>query len=377
MMGSVPRILHVINDFRVGGAEALVRDLCARLGGEGWDVSVVALQPNPTFIEDAVRGTGGVAFTAHPAEWGFYSVRHVAALAAAMRDADLVHVHLFPAQLWAALAWRSLPHRARPKIVTTEHNTTNRRRTWWFRSADRWLYRHYRDTVVAVSPPTAAALTGWVGPGCVGDVRVIPTAIDFDRFAGAEPTPRADLPGVPTGSPLLLSVGRLEPQKDHATLLRALPLLSDIHAVLVGDGPLRGELEALAQSLRVRDRAHFLGRRPDIPRLLKAADVFVQPSRFEGWSIAILEAMASASAPIVASRAPGLAEAVTGRGWLFDVGDTEALAEAVRDALVDRDEAARRIAAGREFAEQFRIEQCVEKHRALYRELLGENAPAT
>lgn len=370
------RVLHVVNDLRIGGAEVLVRNVAARLNAEGdVEAALTALQPNPTFLEESVRADG-LSFEAHPSEWGFYSVRHVKRLAARMRGFDVVHVHLFPAQWWAALAWRSLPRRDRPVLVTTEHNTENRRRKPWFRPVDRWMYAHYHR-LVGVSPLTGKRLEEWLGLPA-GAVAVIPNGIDVDRFAQASAAPRSDLPGLPTAARLLLCVGRLEPQKDQATLLRALPLLpDDHHAALVGDGPLRGDLEALAASIGVAERVHFLGRRPDIPALLKTADVYVQPSRFEGWSLALLEAMASGAAPIVAADAPGLSEAVSGdRGWLFPVGDPEALAAAVRAATAEDAEATRRIAAGRQYADGFRLERCAEAHLSLYRELPGRTDSA-
>lgn len=360
------RIAHVINNLQVGGAEVLLKDLAPGLrDGGNVEVEIIVLCRTGSYLEQALAQQK-IRVIALSESGSVYSPRHVLPLMRCLRDNfDLVHVQLFPAQLWVAIAARLV--RLRTPLVTSEQNTHNRRRRFPFRPLDRWMYARY-GTIVAVSAATAEALVRWL-PSCRSKVRVIHNAVDGERFAGAEALHKSEILGADNAdAPLILCVGRLEPQKDHDTLLRAMPQIPGAHLALVGDGVLRSELEALAESLGIRERVHFLGRRSDVPALIKAADVYVQSSRWEGWCIAVLEAMAG-GAPIVASRAPGLAEAVEGVGRLFPPGDWEALAAHVNDLLAHPEERARLGGLGRAFAGNFGMDRCVEEHLRLYEEI--------
>lgn len=364
------RVLHIINDLRVGGAEVLLKDIVPGLRKAGIEAEIAMLGATPadSFLEAALRDAGVPLHL--PPSASLYHPRHIAGLAAQMQGFDVVHVHLFPAQYFAAMAAQKLPRAARPVLITTEHNTTNRRRKPVWHGADTWVYTRYAR-LVCVSEAVAETLADWV-PRLRSRIRVISTALDVDRYKNALPADKRSVLGVPPSSPVLLCVGRLEAQKDQATLLRALPRLPGFHVALVGDGVLRPDLEQLARTLGVSDRVHFLGRRADVPSLLKMADVYVQPSLSEGWSIAILEVMASAHAPIVASRAPGLLEAVENHGFLFPIGDDAALAHAVQTALASPELCAEYRARCRDTAARHDLDGCVQDHIRLYRESLAE-----
>jgi glycosyltransferase involved in cell wall biosynthesis len=361
------RVLHIINDLRVGGAEVLLRDLAPRLRDAGIEAEVVALAPSDSFVAAEVR-TAGVPLHAHPDGIGFYSGRHATLLADRMRGFDVAHVHLFPAQWWAAVAAARLPRTERPVLVTTEHNTHNRRRKAPLRALDAWMYGRYA-AVVAISPATAEALNAWV-PSTRAKTRVIPNGIDLARFTAGEDEGDARPDGLPDDArPLAISVGRLEPQKDVPTLLRAVGAVGGLHLALVGDGPLRGELESEARGLGIAERVHFLGRRPDVPALLRAADVYVQSSAWEGFGLAAVEAMAS-GLPLVVSDVPGLREVVGDEAGLrFPAGSPADLAAALRRLLSYPAESRARAEAGRRRAATFSVEACAEAHRRLYEEV--------
>lgn len=144
---------------------------------------------------------------------------------------------------------------------------------------------------------------------------------------------------VPREARLLITVGRLHAQKGYADLIQAIPAVlatdPDVHFVWVGDGPLRGELTRQLQHGGLEGAVHLLGHRTDVRRLLRAADLFVLPTHFEGGqSFALAEAM-SEKLPIVASSASGIPEVIEHgvHGLLFPPGNTAALAEVIQWAL--------------------------------------------
>ena len=167
---------------------------------------------------------------------------------------------------------------------------------------------------------------------------VIPSGVDTDRFRpSADRIAAKARLGVDVGRPLIGTVGRLEPRKGTATLIAALATLRaggrDASLVVVGDGPLRSELVATAARLGLASHVQMLGDRADIEEILAAVDVFVLPSRTEGMSNALLEAMAMAL-PVVATAVGGTPEVIAeGRsGLLVPSDDPSAMAAATRDS---------------------------------------------
>ena len=219
------------------------------------------------------------------------------------------------------------------------------------------------------------------------------------RYAGDLGLPRRKLVVVPNGMPvpatvpsadpalrarlaagrpgyLVLTPARLDEQKGHAELLVAATKLPDTTFLLAGDGPLRGELEALARRLGMADRCVFLGHRDDVPALLAAADLFVLPSHFEGLPVSVLEAMA-AERPVVATAVGGTDEAVIDEetGLLVPPGDPAALAAAVRRLRADPELARRLAAAGRARVErEFSVEATARAVMRVYDEVVAGSA---
>ena len=184
---------------------------------------------------------------------------------------------------------------------------------------------------------------------------------------------------VPDGAALLLSTGRLAPEKGHSVLMQSIPAVLErnkqVVVVIAGEGPLRAGLEEMARKLGVGSQVRFLGLRQDVLELAFAADLFVMPSISEGLGQALLEAM-SVGTPVLASNVGGIPElivdGITGR--LVRPSDPGALAEAISDLLGDENERRRLGMAGKQFiAEHFTLEQMCQKYAWL---LLGEGAGA-
>jgi glycosyltransferase involved in cell wall biosynthesis len=174
-------------------------------------------------------------------------------------------------------------------------------------------------------------------------VRVARNGIPLEALrsagAGEQSRVRAEL-GIEADRPVLAIIGRLHPVKGHRALLGMLPSIvrgcPKALLLVIGDGPERGDCEALARTLGMSGHVRFLGRRSDVPRLLSAIDLVLMPSQSEGLGLAAIEALAAAR-PVVAFAAGGLPEVVTDglNGRLVPPGDCQAFANAVIETLRD------------------------------------------
>lgn len=179
----------------------------------------------------------------------------------------------------------------------------------------------------------------------------------------------------------LLMTARLEKPKNHLFLLRALGQLTqrdDWELDLIGDGPLRDEVEEIIVKLNLVSRVHMLGARNDVPQLLKQADIFILISDWEGLPLSILEAM-RAGLPVIASDVGGVSEVVEDgvNGFLIPKGDAELLKDRLA-ALLSSEELRLRMgeASRKKFQKSFTISQMVEKTISVYNSAIARKSPA-
>jgi glycosyltransferase involved in cell wall biosynthesis len=166
-------------------------------------------------------------------------------------------------------------------------------------------------------------------------------------------------------------VGRIAPQKDHATLLVAMARVAGAHLLVVGGDPFgdgEAQLAALVERSELASRVLLLGIRHDVPDLLGASDLFALASLWEGLGLVFLEAMA-VGLPIVATRVSAVPEVVEDgvSGWLVPPGDVEALAAALRAALADPRARAERGRAGHaRLLERFGLPRMIDEVLTVY-----------
>jgi sugar transferase (PEP-CTERM/EpsH1 system associated) len=239
------------------------------------------------------------------------------------------------------------------------------------------------DRYIAVSRQIAGYLTDAIGVRA-SQVDQIYNGVDLKRFQPRESTESRS--GYPAGfsdtSQIVFgTVGRLQAVKDQATLIRAFARLREqlgyerdrLRLVIVGDGPLREELEYIRDSLGLADSVWLAGARDDIDLVLGGMDVFVLPSLAEGISNTVLEAMAAGRA-VIATRVGGNMELVVHgqTGTLIDVGDVEQLEIAMREYVLTPDLIrSRGMQARRRAEEYFSLDRMVEGYRRTYENVLG------
>ncbi len=216
-------------------------------------------------------------------------------------------------------------------------------------------------------------------------VHVIPNGVDVDRFCPDRNTDylRRELK-IPPSAPVVGIVAALRPEKNHELFLQAAKLtrarMPDARFIIVGDGPMRPQLEQLSQSLGIADAVHFVGTRADIPELLSLCDVFSLTSHNEANPVSILEALATGK-PVVATNVGSVCESVRSgeTGFLAPAGDAEAISDRQCLLLTDRALAARMGANGRALVvEHWSLDHMVRGYEQLmlqiYRRKLGKTS---
>ena len=359
------RILHVINRLSISnGAAKLMLDLAFAQKEVGNVVDVATLTSvTPSYEQDVLEHD--CSFYPLSDERGSrFNPLLLFRLKRLMRNYDIVHVHLFPSLYWVALA--KFCFGLSCKLVVTEHSILNHRMgKSWLKPLEHFMYGRY-DRIIAISNPVASALRSHVDYN--DRIVVIENGTNLNRFAQAMAISKKELT-VPENAILITQVARFMYEKDQKTLLRALSLLpSQYHVVFVGDGGLMDEHKSFAKYLGVDSRTHFLGMRRDVPAILKASDIVVMSSNFEGFGLVAIEGMA-AGKPVIASDVPGLAEVVRDAGLLFKVHDEKGLAKLIKK-LAENEIFYEEIRGRcKKRAEQYSVENMISKYDALYKSM--------
>jgi glycosyltransferase involved in cell wall biosynthesis len=288
---------------RIGGAEQQLILLATGLAGRGWNVSIIALAGTGGNALQMLE-SAGIAFRSLEMRKGLLDFRGWVRLHSWLRQnqPDIVHTHLPHASLLARWSRLATPMRI---LIDTIHSPAT---GGVFRNFGYRVSCALPDVVTAVS---RAAADPWLNSGMVKQesLAIIPNGIEIDRWKRDNDTRKAVRAKLRlTNEFLWLSVGRLDPVKDHSTLLRAFTQLpSEARLVIVGDGRLKDQLRSLVQKLGLSDRVQFPGFQSDVFPWMCAADGFVLCSRWEGLPMALLEA-GSCRLPVVITNIAGARE---------------------------------------------------------------------
>jgi glycosyltransferase involved in cell wall biosynthesis len=380
---SPPRVLHVIDSLRLGGAEtllaALVREL--RRSGRSWNAVCVpeSGDADPGLVERVREHADELLWLP---SGPLYDPRlHLALGRALLRlRAEVVHSHLSTANVASravALPLRR-PHVATIHTVPGPTAEDSRLRAF----ADGWSAWLSRRLVAPSAEVAEAYRAAFRLPA--GRMRVIPNvpaaeapANGFDRAAL-----RREIGGEGVEH-LVLAVARLQPEKGIDDLVAAAaslrPRLPGLRVAVAGSGPEEGALRGRIESAGLADSFALLGSRPDVGALLAAADAFCLPSRHEGLPISLLEAM-QAGLACVATRVGGVPGVIADGvdGLLVEPDDPEGLARALERALGDG-EASRAMGARAKdlVGERYAVDVATAAYADIYDELVGRRSPAT
>lgn len=315
------KILHVITSLQTGGAETLVVNMLPRFVALGHEVGLVIFNGERTALTERLERECPEC-KLYALGTGYYNPTYILKLIKIMRQYDVVHTHNSSPQLFAAIANCF----AKKKLVTTEHNTNNRKRgNWLLAKIDRWMYTRY-DKIICISDQAEENLRTYLNVNGNNNIITIYNGVEVEAIHNAIPLSNDN-----DNKFIVVMVAAFRPQKDQDTLIKAMSLLpKDRYKLwLVGDGERKKSVECLVLSVGVTDNVRFFGLRTDVPRILKAADVVVMSSHWEGLSLSNIEGMA-AGKPFVASDVDGLREVTQGYGILFPHEDAKALADIIK-----------------------------------------------
>ena len=373
------RVLHLISSAGYGGAEAQILELSRGQARRGQRVGLLVLH----------RAKGGRAV--HPLvsrarTWGVtvtqledrvrFPFWLIPQIASRLRESefDLLHTHVYKADLLGIIA----AYMPKIPIVATVHGYTDA-----FPAVR--MYRHL-DLLVLRRLPKVIAVSDYLRQELIASglaphrVVTVYNAIDLDVFVSAVRTDRrkvrAEL-GIGPNAPVVLTVGRLNPEKGHRYLLESARLarrhISSLRVLVVGEGPLRENLEASAHSLHLDAVVSFLDWRDDVASLMAASDLFVLPSTRESFGLVILEALAL-GVPVIATRVGGVPEIIrTGKtGILIEPRDSGALARAMTWALTNPTQAGQLARQGQAMVRQrLSVEAMVRATNRVYHEVVS------
>jgi glycosyltransferase involved in cell wall biosynthesis len=352
------RILEVLASLRPAGAENVVLSLASGRDPSRFDTGVVSLYDAfPGGLEPLLEARRVRVW--HLGKRRGPDPRMYASLRRLMREfqPDVIHSHCYVTRYTLHLRARAMVH--------TVHNLASRELGPLARLVQRYAFRR-GVAPVAVGATVADSFQQMYG---FPPAATIPNGIDTDRFwrpEGRKAWRRAN--GFGEDDLLVVSTARLVPQKNPVALADAIANVPNAHLLIAGEGCLRGSLEG-------RERVHLLGVRDDVPDLLAAGDIFALASHWEGFPLAIIEAMA-AGLPVVATRVGGVPEIVEhGRtGLIVSPQNKRDLADALRTLTNDPNRRRDMGAAGRARSLCFSVNTMVAAYADLFARLLCAQA---
>lgn len=361
------RVLHLIQELCLGGAQTVVLDLANHFTGKNCKTAVCTLVSKgaltPRLNQEKVK-----LFELGKQPGNDMSISWRMANIFKQWQPDIVHTHCWGSLVEGFIAAKL----ARvPVIIHSEHGTIEER--WRNVYVQKALW-HLHNQIIAVSKEHKQRLMATIGfPE--QKIQVIYNGIDTNHFTKLSSQKRKEkryILGLDENDLIVGTVGRLEPVKDQANLLHAFQkvnrTLPNTKLLLVGEGRLRNELTALAQSLALSDSVLFLGIRDDVDELLGIMDLFVLPSKSEGTSCTLLEAM-SCKLPVVVTEVGGNPEVIKENhtGVLVPKENSKALAHSIINLLCKQEKCTQMGKAGQKRIEsQFSIKKMLENHFLLY-----------
>lgn len=352
------KIALINNNLCSGGAEKLLVDIALELKERKIDFDVI-LTTSYNGVYDIELKKEKINIIYLNKSNKIYSFLNIFKYIKILKNYNVIHVQVFPSQLWVAIASIFLSKKI--KFIVTEHSTKNRRREIKiFRIIDRLMYSRYTN-IVAITEKVKENLNNWIG--YEEKTTIINNGINLKKIYNYS---TKKFKYFESDDKILLMISRFVEAKDHKTLIKSLKYLPENYKLLlVGEGELKNEVEDLVKRLNLEKRIKFLGFRKDIPELLNYSDLIIQSSNWEGLSLAMIEAMASGT-PIIGSNVEGIKDLLDREELLFEKGNEKELSIKIKNILLNEELYNEMSNYLLEKSKQYSIKKTVDKYLELY-----------
>lgn len=360
------KILYVINSLIGGGAEKLLNDILPLIKKDGVECVVLVLDLKNAVYYSSLTEHGITVFEI-PEVFKRNTLKKIQYIYRFIEKGnyDIVHVNLFPALYYCSLIKR---YKLKEKVfIYTEHNTDNRRRHHTLlRPIEKFMYKPY-NSIISISEGTQDNLLTWLKVKKNKKYKIINNGIDLNIFLNSKPCDIKKISDkLNSEDKILCMIGSFTEQKNHELVIKIIKKLPcNYKLILLGEGPLKEKISNMIKKEELQDRVIVLGFRRDVASIIKASDVVVIPSRWEGFGLVAVEALACGK-KVVCSNVAGLSEVVGNVGIKISGENADAYAEkiiSIIDNGYDADECI-------EQALKFDINTMEKKYLNLYRECL-------
>lgn len=358
-MNNKIKIVYIINNFVLGGAERLLLDVCRKLDKNKFEITVITIIGNGPLLAEFKKLPINLRIFQKKSKLGLGLICQIRKELKKIKP-QIVHTHLFGGDTWGRLAAILA---GVPVIISTEHNM-GENETWVMKKI-KLILSWFTAKIIAVSQGVKDYSVKVEGIKAE-KIEVIYNGIDLARFTyrGVKDLDAKKIEAV--------VVGRLEEQKGHQYLISAMPKILEKYSGfilnIVGQGSLEKSLKEQVRQLGLKDKVNFKGTSTEVEKILAQMDLFILPSVWEGLGIVILEAQA-AGLPVLASNVGGIREIIKSgqNGLLFEPKDPEAIFKTV-DKILSNSELRKQIVetANAQVKAKFSLEGMVGKYEEVY-----------
>ncbi|SDJ09461.1 Glycosyltransferase involved in cell wall bisynthesis [Halanaerobium congolense] len=353
------KVLHIINSLNIGGAQNLLLDSIDYYKKKNIKITVLSLSTNFKPLTNQKSDVIKVIDSDNPKSFkSFFCLFKYLN----NHEFDIIHAHLFPTIYYCSI-FKKIGLFENP-LVITEHSTYNKRRKHKInKPIEKFIYNEF-DKVVCISDGTEKQLNKWLKIG--HKTEIIYNGVSLNKFVSKKSIVNIEDKNIIK----IIMVANFLPQKDQLTVVKAMKRLDKRYELyFVGDGSEISHIKKQVEKLNLDERVFFLGKRNDVPNLLRKMDLFVLSSKWEGFGLVVIEAMAS-GLPVIASDVIGLSEIVNGYGALFELGDFESLSKKIFKLTQDNQIYSEYVSKSILRANHFSLEKMVNNYIDLYQNLI-------
>lgn len=329
------KILQVIDSLpATSGGSRFVVNLSKCLKNSGHEVNVLIIHnTNSHFLEELILNNIEVIDLGAKSLKSRFNPKYILKIAKYLSEYDIIHTHIFPTSYFVAIA--SIFNKKSAPIVFTEHNAFNKRATNFLAViGERFIYKKFTK-IIGITGEVKIFIKKYITKD-ESKLQVITNGVDLEKIESVVAMDRSVF-GLNSNDFICLMAARFAYQKDHETLIKAFTHLpSNFKLLLAGDGVNLEQSKNLVKKLNLENKIIFLGSRNDIYSIIKMSDVNILSSRYEGFGLSIVEAMAMGK-PVIGSNVEGMNNVIKDAGLLFEVGDVMELKKHILKLGLERE----------------------------------------